>query len=106
MKFCLNECLTGITLSGLDEPLTVGQSATIRCMTNKPVTSIEWRDQLSDVLASTTDSMVLEYNISIVTDDLQGQQFTCVAVATSDTTTTEYIEIAVIQVVGTYIPSA
>ena len=93
---------TGITLSGLDEPLTVGQSATIKCMTNIPVTSIEWRDQSSDVLASTADNMVLEYTISLVTDDLQGQQFTCVAVATSDAKTTEYIETAVIQVLGTY----
>ena len=85
---------TGITLSGLDEPLTVGQSATIRCMTNIPLTSIEWRNQSSDVLASTTDNMVLEYTISLVTDDLQGQQFTCVAVAGA-TTYTETVEIQV-----------
>ena len=87
---------TGITLSGLDDPLTVGQSATIRCMTNIQVTSIKWRNQSSDVLASTTDNMVLEYNISPVTDDLQGQQFTCVAVAGATT----YIETVEIQVEG------
>ena len=87
---------TGITLSGLDDPLTVGQSATIRCMMNIPVTSIEWRDQSSDVLASTTDNMVLGYTISLVTDDLQGQQFTCVAVAG----TTTYIVTVEIQVEG------
>ena len=85
---------TGITLSGLDHPLTVGQSATIRCMTNIPVTSIEWRDQSSDILASTTDNMVLEYTISLVTDGLEGQQFTCVAVAGA-TTYTETVEIQV-----------
>ena len=81
-------------MSGLDEPLTVGQSATIRCMTNQQVTSIEWRNQSSDVLASTTDNVVLEYNISLVTDDLQGQRFTCVAV-TGDTMYTETVEIQV-----------
>ena len=85
---------TGITLSGLDDPLTVGQSATITCMTNIPVTSIEWRDQSSDGLASTTDNMVLEYTISPMSDDLQGQQFTCAAVAGA-TTYTEIVEIQV-----------
>ena len=87
---------TGITLSGFDEPLTVGQSATIRCMTNIQVTSIEWRNQSSYVLASTTDNMVLEYNISLVTDDLEGQQFTCVGVAGA----TMYTQTVEIQVEG------
>ena len=85
---------TGITLSGLDQPLTVGQSTTIRCMTNIPVTSIEWRDQSSALLASATYNIVLEYTISLVTDNLQGQQFTCVAMAGA-TTYTETVEIQV-----------
>ena len=70
----------GITISGLHVPLTVGQSATIKCMTNIPVTSIEWRDQSSDVLTNTADQAVLEYTIPLVTDDLQGQNVTCVAI--------------------------
>ena len=74
----------------------MGQPATIGCMTNIPVTSIEWRDQSSSVLASTTEYMVLEYNISPVKDDLQGQWFTCVAVAG----TTTYTETAEIHVEG------
>ena len=85
---------TDVTLSGLDEPLTVGQSATITCMTNIPVTSIEWRDQSSAVLASTTNQTVLDYTISPVTDDLHGQQFTCEVVAGA-TTYTEAVEIVV-----------
>ena len=68
-------------MSGLVGPLTVGQSATITCMTDIPVTSIEWRDQSSDVLASTSEQMVLDYTIFPVTDDLQGHQLTCVAMA-------------------------
>ena len=56
--------------------------------------SIEWRDRSSGVLTSITDSMVLEYTISLVADDLHGQQFTCIAVAGA-TTYTEIVEIEV-----------
>ena len=63
-------------------------------MTSIPVTSIEWRDQSFDVLASTTNQTVLDYSISPVTDDLHGQQFTCVVVAGA-TTYTETVEIVV-----------
>ena len=62
----------GITISGLDSPLSIGQSATIKCITNIPVTSIEWRDQSSDVQNDTADQAVLKYTIPLVTDDLQG----------------------------------
>ena len=65
-------------------------------MTNIPVTSIEWRDQSSDVLTSTVDNMMMEYNISPVTDDLHGQWFTCVAVVE----TTTYTETTQIHVEG------
>ena len=65
-------------------------------MTYTPVTSIEWRDQSFDVLISIVDNMMVEYNISSVTDDLQGQQFTCVAVAVTIT----YTETAQIHVEG------
>ena len=86
---------TDVTLSGLAEPLTVGQSTTITCMTNIPVTSIEWRDQSSAVLASITNQTVLNYTISPVTDNLYGHQsFTCVVVAGA-TTYTETVEMVV-----------
>ena len=76
-------------------PLTVGQSATINCMTNIPVDSIEWRDHSSQLIMSTAvDLTVLEYTIPLVTDDLQGQQFTCIAVA-GDATYTETVDIQV-----------
>ena len=58
------------------------------------MTSIEWRDQSSAVLTSVTDNMVLNYTISPVTDNLQGQQITCVAVAGA-TVYTEAVEIRV-----------
>ena len=40
------------------------------------------------------DLTVLEYTISLVTDDLQGQQFSCLAVA-GDTTYTQILDIRV-----------
>ena len=64
-------------------------------MTNIPVTSIEWRDQSSQLTMSTAVNLtVLEFMISVVTDDLQGQRFTCIAVA-GDTTYTQILEIQV-----------
>ena len=87
--------ISGITISGL--PLIVGQSATISCMTNIAVDSIEWRNQSSQLIISDAgDLMELQYTIDLVTDDLHGQQFTCIAI--SDTTT--YNEIVTIQVQG------
>ena len=87
---------TGITLSGLDQALTVGQSVTITCTTNINVSSIEWMDETSAVLNSTTDQTEVEYTIPLVRDDLQGLQYTCRAVAG----TTNYTETVEIQVVG------
>ena len=88
--------ISGITFSGL--PLTVGQSATINCMTNVAVDSIELRDQSSSLLIinNVTNLMELQYTINLVRDDLQGQQFTCIAVAGD----TKYIENIVIEVQG------
>ena len=65
-------------------------------MTDIAVTTIEWRDQLFDVLANTTNQTVLDYTISPVTDDLLGHQLTCVAVAG----TNAYTETAEILVEG------
>ena len=88
--------ITGITLSGVNQALTVGQSATITCSTNIEVSSIEWRDQSTAVLSSATDQTVVEYSIPLVRDDLHGLQYTCKAVAG----TTIYTETVQIQVVG------
>ena len=92
--------ITGITLSGLEQALTVGQSATITCSTNIEVSSIEWRDQSTAVLSSTisggTHSM-LDYTIDLVSDDLQEQEYSCTAEAPDGT---EYIETVQIEVVG------
>ena len=42
--------ILGVTISGLNHSLTVGTSATIRCMTNIPVTSMKWMDAPFDML--------------------------------------------------------
>ena len=66
-------------------------------MTNIPVTSIEWKDQLSQLIMNTAMNLtVLEYTIPLVTDDLQGQQYSCIAVAGP----TIYTQILDIQVQG------
>ena len=90
--------ISGITITGLEIPLIVGQSAaTISCMTNIAVNSIEWRNQSSQLIMSDAGNLMeLQYTIDLVTDDLQGQQFTCIAIA--DTTT--YNETVIIQVQG------
>ena len=94
---CLSLYISGISISGVQDPLTVGQSATISCMTNIAVDSIEWRNQSSQlIISNATDLMELQYTIDLVADDLQGQQFTCIAIAGD----TIYNEIVNIQVQG------
>ena len=93
-------CIIGITVSGLERPLTVGKPANITCRINIPASSIVWRDQSSDVVANATDKRELVYHISTVTDDLHGQSYTCEVVSTADNeTNTKSVEI---QVVGRY----
>ena len=59
--------------------------------------SIEWRNQSSQLIMNTAvNLMVLEYTIPLVTDNLQGQQFTCIAIAGDAT----YAKIVQIQVQG------
>ena len=75
---------TGITVSG-DDNLTVGQTGTISCRTNVVVSSIEWKSELSVLASNSSDNLtLLEYTFP-VTDDLHGQQYTCIAVAGADT---------------------
>ena len=56
-------------------------------MTNVVVDTIEWRDQSSSLLtmSNAADLMELEYTIDLVRDDLQGQEFTCIAVSGATT---------------------
>ena len=94
---------TGITISG--QQLTVGQqSPTLTCRINIPVSSIEWRDQSSNVVANATNQTVLEYYFPerYVLDSYHGLQYTCEAVATLNDGTTTYTEAVEIQVVGRY----
>ena len=88
--------ISGITISGL--PLTVGQSGNIICMTNIAVNSIELRNQSSSLLIinNVTNLTELQYTIDLVMDDLQGEQFTCIAVSGATT----YNETVIIEVQG------
>ena len=65
---------------------------------NIHVSSIEWRDQTSAVLSSTISGgahSMLDYTIDPVSDDLQGQEYSCNAEAADGTvyTETERIEV-------------
>ena len=93
--------LTGITVTGLESPLTVGhQNVIISCVTNIPVDSIEWSNESSLLtMSSDMDLRVLEYTIPLVRDDLQGDQFTCTAVAGD----AMYTETVVIQATGIFV---
>ena len=90
---------TGIILSGLNQALTIGQSAIITCSTNIEVSSIEWRDQTSAVLSSTMSGgahSMLDYTIDLVSDDLQGQEYSCNAEVADGTVYTETVRIEVV----------
>ena len=97
--YYISHYISGITVTGLENRLIVGQSAaTISCMTNIAVNSIEWRNQSSQLIMSDAGNLMeLQYTIDLVTDDLQGQQFTCIAIAAD---TTIYNETVIIQVQG------
>ena len=89
---------TGVSIAGLYDQLTVGQSATISCMTDIPADTIEWRDQSSSVLNMSIGMNTVVYTIPLVTDELHGQQVTCIAVAGNKM----YIERVDIRVSGTW----
>ena len=81
MLVCLyHSSIIGITITGLESPLTVGESANISCITNEPVSFIQWRN-MSHNLSSTTEErvIVLNYTIPLVKDDMRGKTYTCVA---------------------------
>ena len=93
----MHSCMSGITVSVLEGPVIVYQSATVSCMTDLPVSYIEWRNQSSQLSVTTSDTpdlTVLEYTIALVTLDLQEQNFTCVVMAGDATyMKTVYIEV-------------
>jgi len=80
----------------LEQPLTVGQSATITCTSNIAVSSFEWRNEAQAVLASAMDQTVLDLGFLLVTDDLQGQKYTCRAETAGGTVYAETVEIQVV----------
>ena len=86
---------SGVTITGLERPLTVGKPATITCTTNEPASSIEWRNGSNQLNISSHGNVTeLDYTISLVTDDLQGQIFSCTAVV-RNVSDTEYVDVSV-----------
>ena len=67
----------------------------INCTTNVPVSSFEWRNEAQAVLEIVMEQAVV-LDFSLVTDDLQGQQFTCRAETAESTVYTETVEIQVV----------
>ena len=67
-------------------------------MTNVAVDSIELRNQSSSLsfINNVNNLTELQYTIDLVMDDLQGQEFTCIAMAGD----TKYNETVVIEVQG------
>ena len=87
-------CITGLTITGLESYLTVGESADISCIINEPVSFIQWRNMSHSLSRTTTENVtVLNYTIPLVKDDMQGQIYTCVAHSgnITDTQTTEIL---------------
>ena len=79
---CNATCITGITITGLESPLTVGETANISCITNKPVSFIQWRNMFQNTSNTATENVtVLNYTIPLVKDDMQGQIYTCIALS-------------------------
>ena len=85
--------IVGITITGLESPLIVGESATISCITNEHASLIVWSRQSSQ-LNMDVNVTALNYTIPLVSDDLQGETFTCTAVV-SNTNDTESVMLSV-----------
>ena len=89
---------SGITISGLEEPLVIRQPATISCMTDLPVTSIKWRNHTSQLSANTSDAAdvtVLSYTIPPVSERMRGQTLTCVVITSDQTYYSRAIEVQI-----------
>ena len=93
----------GIAVLGLDQALTVGQSATLSCVTYfiTTVSTIEWGDQSSAVL-KIANQTVLNYTIPLVSDNLQGMLYTCSVVAKDGKAYKQTVEIQVISELSFY----
>jgi len=85
----------GIAIGGLEQPLTVGESATLTCTLNIAVSRIEWRLGVR-VLVNIMNQAVLDLDFPLVTDELQGQQYTCRAETAEGTVYTRRVEIQVV----------
>ncbi len=74
----------GVTISGVQSMLTVGESATINCTTDSPADSIMLL-QNNRIVKVTQDGMELMHTISLLKDSIHGNIFKCVAHLTGRT---------------------
>ena len=82
----------GIVITGLEQPLIVGQSANLSCITNELASFIEWKNQT--LMINATNVTALNYPIPLVTDEMQGETLTCTATV-SNTRDTERVMLIV-----------
>lgn len=66
----------GLQITGNEQPLMFGSSATLSCTSDLDAIMIEWLDGMGTLLLSST-SAVLDLVLDPVVSSLQGQLFTC-----------------------------
>ena len=67
--------VTGLQVTGLSDPVTVGDSLTVTCSFDLDSTSIEWLYDNEVVL--TTTSSLLPLSFGTVNDTVNNRQYTC-----------------------------
>ena len=64
-------------ITGHEEPLIIGTSASINCTSDLDVTTIEWLDGMGTVVVMSSIDAILGLELDPVTSDLHNQVFTC-----------------------------
>lgn len=73
LSFC-----TGISIEGASSlPFIVGSTANIRCVSDSPVTIIQWLGTSDIEIAMTMTGQTLDLQISPVSDSLHNSVYTC-----------------------------
>lgn len=68
----------GLQVSGLSDPMTVGETVTVICSFDLDLTSIQWLYNGVVIMSSTTPQISLTF--SPVNDSIHNRQYTCRAV--------------------------
>ena len=61
---------------GGDQPLNVGESATITCMTTLAISSIEWIDDMGTLIIMDSENQ-LDLVFNPVIDSMHNREYTC-----------------------------